>query len=85
MPPLLTTTATEESEAGIYPIKICCAEDSNYQIRYQEGALQVTVVQFDPEIIWSTPSDIIYGTLTSDYLLNATAVFQEDTLVATII
>lgn len=80
VPPLLTTTATEESEAGIYPIKICCAEDSNYQIRYQEGALQVTVVQFDPEIIWSTPSDIIYGTLTSDYLLNATAVFQEDTL-----
>lgn len=48
--PVITTTATKTSTAGIYPVTVSGAEAQNYSFNYQNGTLTVTsqsVVQKD--------------------------------------
>ncbi len=40
--PILTTTATQESPVGLYPIEVSGAEIKNYQLSYEKGQLEVT-------------------------------------------
>lgn len=40
-PPVITTTATQQSPAGLYPIKVSGAEIDNYQLSYENGQLTV--------------------------------------------
>ncbi|GHT01699.1 hypothetical protein AGMMS49525_03180 [Bacteroidia bacterium] len=45
VPPTLTTTATQASSAGSYPITASGASDNNYSFTYQDGTLTITAAQ----------------------------------------
>lgn len=48
--PILTTTATSESDAGTYPIIVSGAEAKNYEISYEKGTL--TILKAPQTITW---------------------------------
>ncbi len=71
--PTLSTTATDSSPVGTYPITL--SQDTlaatNYTFTCVNGVLKIT--RIIPVITWSDPADITYGTPLSGTQLNATA------------
>ncbi len=57
--PIVTTTATSESEQGEYPITVSGGEAKNYELSYEGGTL--TVTEADPVTIMVTDSQRNYG------------------------
>jgi len=80
---LLTSDGAGASAAvGTYPIVANEVEGtglSNYDINYVDGTLTVTD-KITPEIIWSSPDNITYGTALSGTQLNAIALDGEVTI-----
>jgi hypothetical protein len=72
--PTLATTATAASPAGSYPITVAGGQDANYSFVYVAGSLNV-VEKDVPEISWSAPLTISYGTALGDAQLDAAASF----------
>jgi len=70
--PLLTTTASQSSRTGSYPIAVNVTQLSatNYTFAGQNGTL--TISPATPIIIWSNPAAITYGTALSAIQLDAT-------------
>jgi hypothetical protein len=75
VPPALSTTATDGSPVGTYPIVVTGAFDPNYTIIHVDGTLTVTDKEV-PTINWATPAPIVYGTVLGPTQLNATATFN---------
>jgi len=71
--PNLSTTATQSSAAGDYPITITqgTLTSADYAFTFVNGTLSVGKVA--PIINWSNPANIVYGTALSGTQLNATA------------
>lgn len=67
----LTTTATEESSPGQYPITGTIGPDPNYEITVVGGTLTVEE-KIVPEIEWNAPEDLTYGEPLGSEQLNAT-------------
>ena len=57
--PVITTTATEASAPGSYPVTVSCAEAQNYDINYKPGTL--TVTEADAVIITAKSYSRAYG------------------------
>ena len=57
--PVITTTATESSAPGSYPVTVSGAEAQNYDISYQPGTL--TVTEADAVIITAKSYSRVYG------------------------
>ena len=57
--PVITTTATESSAPGEYPVTVSGAEAQNYDISYQPGTL--TVTEADAVIITAKSYSRVYG------------------------
>ena len=57
--PVITTTATESSAPGEYPVTVSGAEAQNYNISYQPGTL--TVTEADAVIITAKSYSRVYG------------------------
>ena len=57
--PVITTTATETSAPGSYPVTVSGAEAQNYDISYQSGTL--TVIEADAVIITAKSYSRVYG------------------------
>jgi hypothetical protein len=70
--PTLSTTATDSSPVGDYPITVSGALDANYTITFVGGILTVTNKTV-PTITWAKPAAIVYGTALSSTQLNASA------------
>ncbi|HOO84877.1 MAG TPA: MBG domain-containing protein, partial [Prolixibacteraceae bacterium] len=70
--PQVSTTATSTSQPGVYPITVSGAQAQNYEFVYVEGTLEIVEKQ-TPEIVWETPSAIVYGTALNSSQLNAVA------------
>ena len=70
-PPTLSTTATTASAPGTYPITVNGGSDTNYSVTGVNGTLTVTP-KLTPEITWSDPVAISYGTPLGATQLNAT-------------
>ncbi len=51
--PIVATTATKESPAGVYPITVSGAASGNYNFTYVEGTLTVTEKPISPIIIFA--------------------------------
>jgi fibronectin type 3 domain-containing protein len=68
-----TTTATDSSTAGSYPIVPAAAGANldDYDVSVQNGTL--TIQKATPTISWATPAAITYGTALSGTQLNATS------------
>jgi hypothetical protein len=66
-----STTATSSSPVGTYPSSCGGAVDPNYSISYANGTVSVT--QATPQISWSSPGAITWGTALSGTQLDATA------------
>ena len=71
VPPTASTTATQSSPVGSYPITVSGASDNNYSFNYVGGTL--TITKATPVVSWSNPASITYGTALSSTQLNATA------------
>jgi hypothetical protein len=69
--PTCSTTATSSSPVGTYPSSCGGAVDPNYSISYANGTVSVT--QATPQISWSSPGAITWGTALSGTQLDATA------------
>ena len=71
--PNLSTTATQSSPAGDYPITITqgTLTAADYAFTFVNGTLSIGKVA--PVINWSNPANIVYGTGLSGTQLNATA------------
>ena len=57
-PPVCTTTATNTSPVGTYPITCAGAVDANFTITYVAGSMSVTPA---PLTIWASNNTMIYG------------------------
>src|SRR4029079_8230041 len=62
--PNLSTTASQNSPAGNYPIQVTgpAVSAANYQFVFQPGTLTISAPARDPVLVWSNPADITYGT-----------------------
>ena len=72
--PTITTVADKSSSVGDYAITAWPMAAANYAINYKVGVL--TVTQAAPVISWSTPENIVYGTVLSASELSAVASTQ---------
>jgi hypothetical protein len=70
-PPTCSTTATSSSPVGTYPSSCSGAAEPNYSISYVNGTVSVT--RATPQISWSSPGAITWGTALSGTQLDATA------------
>ncbi|MGK0189780.1 MAG: hypothetical protein ACI9R3_005598, partial [Verrucomicrobiales bacterium] len=70
--PTLSTTAVLSSAPGTYSITVSGGVDANYSITRVAGTLTVSDKEL-PELAWSAPSPIVYGTVLGSEQLNATA------------
>ena len=70
--PSLSTSAEILSPPGNYPINVEGGENSNYEITRIQGTLTIAP-KMVPEISWSNPASIVYGTSLGIAQLDATA------------
>lgn len=85
--PVITTTATESSAPGEYPVTVSGAEAQNYDISYQPGTLTVTEAEVSDPVITlngnelniscSTARAIIYYTLNGNSPDENSSVYTE--------
>jgi CSLREA domain-containing protein len=73
--PLLSTTATNSSPSGNYPISISAGSlaATNYNFQFVNATLTISPVRIKPVVDWVVPTAIPYGTLLSATQLDATA------------
>ncbi|HPS12985.1 MAG TPA: MBG domain-containing protein, partial [Prolixibacteraceae bacterium] len=69
--PVVSTSATTTSPAGIYSIEVSGGSDNNYEFTYEAGTLTIINKQI-PVITWNTPAPIVYGSILNETQLNAT-------------
>jgi hypothetical protein len=70
--PVVSTSATDKSPTGIYPIHVANGIDNNYDFIYVKGELIINE-KLSPVLSWEAPSPITYGQMLDETQLNATA------------